>query len=66
MQEGSIEVSVGPETHHLAIDDCLAMQLNQPVTFHNRTRKPARYLVVIAADRARGGRWPVKLIQDLV
>jgi transcriptional regulator with XRE-family HTH domain len=56
VQEGNIEVSVGSVTHRLAPDDCLAMQVNEPVSFHNRTRKPARYLVVLATDRSRVGR----------
>lgn len=48
VQEGSIEVTVGRTTHRLTADDCLAMQLNEPTAFRNRTRKPARYIVVIA------------------
>jgi transcriptional regulator with XRE-family HTH domain len=52
VQEGSVEVTIGHVAHHLALDDCLAMQVDEPVTFHNRTRKRARYLVVIATDRA--------------
>jgi transcriptional regulator with XRE-family HTH domain len=47
VQEGSIEVTVGRATHRLVADDCLAMQLNEPTAFRNRTRKPARYIVVI-------------------
>ena len=35
-------------THRLAEDDCLAMELNAPVTFRNRTRKTAHYIVVLA------------------
>jgi transcriptional regulator with XRE-family HTH domain len=54
--EGSVEVTVGSVTHRLAPDDCLAMQLDAPTAFRNRTRKPARYLVVIASDRARASR----------
>jgi hypothetical protein len=27
------------------------MQLNEPITFRNRTRKAARYIVVLAAER---------------
>jgi transcriptional regulator with XRE-family HTH domain len=46
---GAIEVTVGKVTHVLGADDCLAMQLDAPVTFRNRTRKPARYIVVLAA-----------------
>jgi len=48
VREGSIEVTVGSVTHRLSEDDCLAMQLNEPTAFRNRTRKPARYIVVIA------------------
>ncbi len=56
IQEGSIEITVGDVTHRLSQDDCLAMQLDAPITFHNPTRKPARYIVVIATERARTGR----------
>jgi transcriptional regulator with XRE-family HTH domain len=53
VQEGRVEVTLGTTTHRLAKDDCLAMHLNQPTAFRNRTRKPARYLVVIATERSR-------------
>lgn len=53
VQEGSIEVTLGSVTYRLAEDDCLAMQLNEPTAFHNRTRKPARYIVIIATERSR-------------
>jgi transcriptional regulator with XRE-family HTH domain len=56
VQEGSIEVTLGSVTYRLAEDDCLAMQLNEPTAFRNRTRKPARYLVIIASERARASR----------
>ena len=56
LQQGSIEVTVGKVTHRLSEDDCLAMPLNEPTTFRNRTRKPARYMVVVAADRSRASR----------
>jgi transcriptional regulator with XRE-family HTH domain len=56
VQEGSIEVTLGKTTHKLNEDDCFAMQLNDQVVFRNRTRKPARYIVVIASERPRGGR----------
>ncbi|HTU65287.1 MAG TPA: XRE family transcriptional regulator [Steroidobacteraceae bacterium] len=49
VREGAIEVSVGRVTHKLAADDCLAMRLDAPVTFRNRTRKTARYLVVLSS-----------------
>ena len=56
VQEGSIEVTLGKTTHKLNEDDCFAMQLNDQMAFRNRTRKPARYIVVIANERPRGGR----------
>jgi transcriptional regulator with XRE-family HTH domain len=56
VQQGSVEVSVGSVTHRLAADDCLAMQLNEPTAFRNRTRKAARYIVVVATERSRAAR----------
>jgi hypothetical protein len=56
IQDGSIEVTVGNVTYRLAKDDCLAMQLDEPITFRNRTRKAARYIVVLASDRQRSTR----------
>ena len=53
IQEGAIEVTVGNVTHRLTKDDCLAMQLDEPITFRNRTRKAARYIVVLASERSR-------------
>jgi transcriptional regulator with XRE-family HTH domain len=50
--EGSIDVTLGTERQRLRTGDCLAMQLEQPVMFHNPTRKPARYAVVIATEGA--------------
>jgi len=49
VRTGAIEVTVGKITHKLEKDDCLAMQLDAPVTFRNRTRRKARYLVVLAS-----------------
>jgi transcriptional regulator with XRE-family HTH domain len=48
--EGSIDVTVGADRHRLREGDCLAMQLDSPTMFHNPTRKPARYAVVIASE----------------
>ena len=56
VQEGSLEVTLGRVTYRLAEDDCLAMQLDEPTAFRNRTRKPARYLVIVASERGRGPR----------
>lgn len=47
--DGRIEVTVGDRRHELAAGDCLAFILDQPTTYRNRTRKPARYAVVIVA-----------------
>jgi transcriptional regulator with XRE-family HTH domain len=53
VQEGSIELTVGKVTHRLSEDDCLAMQLNEPTAFRNRTRKAARYVVVLSTEHPR-------------
>lgn len=47
---GAIDVTLGKERHRLRAGDCLAMQLDRPTMFHNPTRRPARYAVVIASD----------------
>ena len=56
VQEGSIEMTLGSVTYRLSQDDCLAMQLNEPIAYRNRTRKPARYVVIVATDRSRAPR----------
>jgi transcriptional regulator with XRE-family HTH domain len=48
--EGAIDITLGVERHRLREGDCLAMQLDRPTMFHNPTRKPTRYAVVIACD----------------
>jgi transcriptional regulator with XRE-family HTH domain len=48
--EGTIDITLGEERHRLREGDCLAMQLDRPTMFHNPTRKPVRYAVVIASD----------------
>jgi len=48
--DGAIDVTLGVERHRLREGDCLAMRLDQPTMFHNPTRKPARYAVVIASE----------------
>ncbi len=47
---GVINVTVGMHHHQLREGDCLAMQLDQPIMFHNPTAKAARYAVVIASE----------------
>jgi transcriptional regulator with XRE-family HTH domain len=53
--EGAIDITLrvsgkGVERHRLREGDCLAMQLDGPTMFHNPTRKPARYAVVIECE----------------
>ncbi|KPF47671.1 DNA-binding protein [beta proteobacterium AAP121] len=45
--EGRIDITVGTAQHRLDAGDCLALQLDQPVAFHNPSRRPARYAVVL-------------------
>jgi transcriptional regulator with XRE-family HTH domain len=47
---GQIEVTRGAETHRLETGDCLALRLDQPMTYRNRTTRRARYAVVLVAD----------------
>ena len=47
---GAIDITLGTDRHRLREGDCLAMQLDQPTMFHNPTREPARYAVVIASE----------------
>lgn len=46
---GVIEIALGDDRYELRTGDCLAMVLDRPVTFHNRTTKPVHYCVVIAS-----------------
>ena len=48
--EGRLALTVGHETHRLAVGDCLAMRLDRPIVFHNPTRQTARYLVALTTD----------------
>jgi transcriptional regulator with XRE-family HTH domain len=48
--EGTIDVTTGTERYRLKEGDCLAMQLDRPSMFHNPTRRPTRYAVVIASE----------------
>lgn len=50
--EGSLVIAAGDQQHKLAAGDCLAMALDQPVSFRNPARKPAHYLVAITRSRA--------------
>ncbi|MBK8475752.1 MAG: helix-turn-helix domain-containing protein [Opitutaceae bacterium] len=48
--EGSMEIGVGDERHRLQPGDCLLMQHNKPILFHNPTHKTARYAVVTVPE----------------
>lgn len=54
--EGTIEVTFGEETHRLGDSDCLAMRLEGPTVYHNPTKRPARYAVIVASEPERRGR----------
>ena len=47
--EGTMELTLGADRYRLNAGDCFAMQLDRPTMFHNPTREPARYAVVIAS-----------------
>jgi transcriptional regulator with XRE-family HTH domain len=48
--EGRIHLTLGEQGHTLDVGDCLAMQLDRPLTYHNPTRKLARYAVVLCSE----------------
>jgi transcriptional regulator with XRE-family HTH domain len=56
MKEGRVEVTVGNVTYRLSEDDCLAMRLNEPIAFRNRSRKVARYIVVLSTQHSPASR----------
>jgi transcriptional regulator with XRE-family HTH domain len=53
--EGRIDVKLGEDAHALATGDCLAMQVDRPTTFHNPTKRPARYIVALTTEAAWSG-----------
>ena len=48
--EGSMTLTLGGISHRLEAGDCLSLHLDGPIEFHNPTRRPARYAVVLAVD----------------
>lgn len=50
--KGTMEITWKKERYRLNEGDCLAMQLDGPTMFHNPTRKPARYAVVIETENS--------------
>jgi transcriptional regulator with XRE-family HTH domain len=55
---GRLRVTLGDEQYRLEAGDCLAMLLDRPVVFANRSRHAARYLAVISAETPGLGRQP--------
>ena len=55
--QGALEVTLGKERYELGTGDCLAMVLDRPITFRNRTAKPARYAVILDSSAARLTAW---------
>ncbi|SDC77553.1 helix-turn-helix domain-containing protein [Paraburkholderia lycopersici] len=45
--EGVMEIAIGDQQWQLQTGDCLAMKLDRPVSYHNTSRRPARYLVAL-------------------
>lgn len=59
--EGAMTLTLGDASHRLEAGDCLALHIDGPIEFHNPTRRPARYAVVIATAtplRAAGRQAP--------
>ena len=44
---GRLALTLGDATHQLDRGDCLAMRFGEPVRFHNPTRRPVRYAVIL-------------------
>lgn len=53
MLEGTIDFTLGDETHRLGPGDCLALELDRPTMFHNPTERAARYAVVVCVGPPR-------------
>ena len=51
--QGEIEITLDSTRHRLGAGDCLAMVLDRPITYRNRTSKTARYAVVLC-HQSRG------------
>ena len=50
--DGEMHISVGADEYRLREGDCLWMSLERPRVFHNPTRMPARYTVVLHTENA--------------
>jgi transcriptional regulator with XRE-family HTH domain len=54
--EGRLELTLGETLWQLGTGDCLAMKLDQPVSFHNPGDKPVRYLVALVTQPHKASR----------
>jgi transcriptional regulator with XRE-family HTH domain len=48
--DGTMDLTVGTTCWRLAAGDCLGMRLDQPISYHNPTDAPARYLVALVSQ----------------
>jgi transcriptional regulator with XRE-family HTH domain len=48
--EGCIDLTLGERLYRLEPGDCLAMQLDRPLSYHNPGPEPARYAVVLCSE----------------
>lgn len=48
--EGTLEVAYGEDVYRLASGDCLAVQVDRPMTYRNPTSDVARYIVASITD----------------
>ena len=52
-QQRCTDTASASASMHQHLRDVGAMQLDEPITFRNRARKAARYIVVLASQRPR-------------
>lgn len=48
--EGTMNITVGDTLWRLEAGDCIGLRLDQPLSFHNPTDDPARYLVALVSQ----------------
>ena len=49
--DGTLDMTVGAQTHRLERGDSLTMRLDEPLVFHNPTGRAIRYVVVLSKAR---------------
>lgn len=49
---GKMDITLAGVCHHLSKGDCMAMELDGTIMFHNPTRKTTRYAVIVATKSA--------------